>query len=419
MAKLRLGVIGAGSWTMSSHLPNLIKHRDEIEFAMAHGPAQPGRLRLHVRPSARRWSCKEAGHFLRGAGSGFNLSRRPADDRGSVSMTPSERAWSSASKTATPTATVDQFGLGTVSLRSERPKVAFAILDAWRAAGGRLIDTAAVYGAGESERAIGAWLRARDVRDEVVLLTKGAHPDPSDWVSRMTPDAIEADLTASLVRLGVKSVDVYLVHRDDPSVPVGVILEALAAQVAAGRVRAYGVSNWTPARLDEALDYIEAHNMPPLAWSSSYFGLASPVVPSLPGVVDASDGASRDWYASHATRLVAWSPGGNGYFVPDADLAAGRFDAYRDPANLARRERAADLATRRGWTMSQVALAWVLSQPFAPVALIGTTSVAHLREALDAATIRLTEEERRWLEHGGDAVPVEPQAGREEVTWTS
>jgi aryl-alcohol dehydrogenase-like predicted oxidoreductase len=280
--------------------------------------------------------------------------------------------------------------------------VAFDVLDAWVAAGGRWIDTAASYGAGESERAIGAWLRAREARDAVVLLTKAGHPDPSYRVNRVTPGILESDLAGSLLRLGVPSVDILLVHRDDQAMPVGVILETLAAQVAAGRARAYGVSNWTLPRLDEALAYVDAHGLPPLAWSSSYLGLAAPVGPAWPGVVDASDSASRAWYASHPTRLEAWSPVANGFFAGDADLGAERFEAYRTPANLARRERAAELASRLGVTATQVALAWVLCQPFAPVAPIGTTSIAHLTEAIEAAAIDLTDDDLRWLEHGDD-----------------
>jgi aryl-alcohol dehydrogenase-like predicted oxidoreductase len=294
----------------------------------------------------------------------------------------------------------DRLGLGTVALRTDRLDIAFGILDTWLAAGGRLIDTAAVYGTGESERTIGAWLRDRGTRGEVELLTKGAHPDQRDWSSRMTPEAIEGDLAASLDRLGVPTVDAYLVHRDDPSVPIGVILEALAAQVSSGRARSYGVSNWTLARLDAALEYVDAHGLPALTWSSSYLGLASPTSPIWPGGVDACDDASRAWYASHATRLVAWSPGGNGFFVPGADLTIERFDRLRSAGNLARRERAAELAARRGVTMNQVALAWVLGQPSAPIVLIGTTVAGHLAEAIEATRMCLSADELRWLERG-------------------
>ena len=300
---------------------------------------------------------------------------------------------------------VGRLGLGTVALDTERLDVAFEILDAWHAAGGRLVDTAAVYGAGESERAVGAWIRSRGARDEVELLTKGAHPDMTDWSSRMTAEAIHADLTASLERLDVSKVDVYLVHRDDPRVPVDIIVEALAAEVVAGRARSIGVSNWTLERLDVALAYVEARGLPPLAWSSSYFGLAAPSGPIWPGGIDACDEDSRAWYAGHKTRLLAWSPGGNGFFVPGADLTVRRFEPYRSAANLARRERATELAAREGVTPNQIALAWVLGEPSAPIALVGTTSPAHLAEAIGAAQVRLTDVERRRLEDDGTAGP--------------
>ena len=295
---------------------------------------------------------------------------------------------------------LDQLGLGTNLLSTERADLAFGVLDAWRAAGGRLIDTAASYGAGASERVIGDWLRARGTRDSVVLLTKAGHPGDDYRRSRVSPEVIAADLAASLERLGVASVDILLLHRDDPALEVGPLLDALVAQVEAGRASAYGLSNWTIARLDAALAYVDEHGLPALEWSSSYLGLAAPVGEAWPGVVAASDPASRAWYATHPTRLLSWSPVANGFFRADADLDEDRFMAYRSPVNLARRERAGSLGERHGLSMTQVALAWVLCQPFAPCASIGTTSPAHLAEAIAAADVRLTDAELRWLEEG-------------------
>ena len=128
--------------------------------------------------------------------------------------------------------------------------------------------------------------------------------------------------------------------------------------------------------------------------------ILSPVGPLWPGCIDALDDRSRRWYADHEPVLVAWSPGGNGYFADGAGPAAASLEGFDGPVNRERRARVAELAARRGATMSQVALAWVLGQPFAPVALVGTTSVAHLEEALGATTLALTEAERRWLEWG-------------------
>ena len=204
-----------------------------------------------------------------------------------------------------PSRWLGRLGLGTSTLHTDRADLAFPVLDAWLAAGGRLIDTAASYGAGGSERVIGAWLRSRAARESVVLLTKAGHPDDDYRRSRVSPEVIGVDLASSLERLGVPSVDVVLLHRDDTTQPVGPLLEALAAQVVAGRARTYGLSNWTIPRLDEALAYVDDHGLPPLAWSSSYLGLATPVGEAWPGVVAATDAVSRSWYASHATQLLS------------------------------------------------------------------------------------------------------------------
>jgi len=311
---------------------------------------------------------------------------------------------------------VGGLALGTGRFCMDALDVELDVLDAWRDAGGRLIDTASVYGRGESEQAIGTWLRSRGTRDEVVLLTKGAHPDEGDWSSRVTPEIIHSDLTGSLERLGVPAVDIYLVHRDRPAVPVGEILDALAAEVAAGRARSFGVSNWTIGRLDEGNAYAAARGWPPIAWSSPSLALARPAGEPWPGTVDAGDDASRAWYASNQTRMAVWSPTANGYFAADADLADPLFDAYRTPANETRRARAAAFGAARGLTASQVALAWVVNQPVRPVAVIGTRSVAHLREAMAAAAVSLSGADIAWLERGGATTDTPRQ--RQAATWS-
>ena len=251
-----------------------------------------------------------------------------------------------------------------------------------------------------------------------LLLTKGAHPDERDWSDRISPEAIESDLSESLERLGVDAVDIYMVHRDAPAIPVGEILEPLAAAVASGRARSFGVSNWPRWRLDEADTYAASRGWPPIAWVSNSLSLARPAYAPWPGTVDATDDESRAWFAGHPdTRLIAWSPTGNGYFAPDADIGSQAFDAYRSPANEARRARAIEYGASRGLSATQVALAWVISQPIAPVAVIGTASVEHLHEAIAAETIRLTDAEREWLENG-DAADEPPSDRRPEAkTW--
>jgi 1-deoxyxylulose-5-phosphate synthase len=305
---------------------------------------------------------------------------------------------------------VSRVGLGTVRFRQgpRHERDAFAVLDAWLAAGLDLIDSAAVYGAGASERVVGAWLAGSGARDAVTILTKGAHPDMATWASRMTPDAIEADLRDSLERLRTDVVDIYMVHRDDVTVPVGEIVDALDAQVRAGRARSIGASNWTPARLEAAAVYATARGRTPLTSSSVYFGLAEAARPYTPGCVDAGDRASRWWYADRQDRwpLFAWSAQSGGFFADDFDpssAAPEAVGAWDTAANRARRERARAMAGERGVTAAQIALAFVLGQPFRPFALCGARSPAAVEAIIGALAIELDDADRRWLETGSTA----------------
>lgn len=158
---------------------------------------------------------------------------------------------------------IQPLGLGTANYGTTVPaEDAFAQMDAFAAAGGTLIDTARVYGdwapgpAGMSEKTIGRWLRDRGMRQQMILVTKGAHPPLNDMTaSRVTPAAIEQDLTESLSHLETGWIDIYLLHRDDPQVPVGEILDCLEEKRREGRIRCYGCSNWTAARMREAQAY--------------------------------------------------------------------------------------------------------------------------------------------------------------------
>lgn len=294
--------------------------------------------------------------------------------------------------------------LGTVGWRHDARDAAYARLDAFVALGGTLVDTANSYEGGAAESVLGAWLRARDARDDIVLLTKGGHPD-ARWRSRVRPEVVAEDLDASLDRLGTDHVDVLLLHRDDPGIPAGELVAALDAEVRGGRTRAIGLSNWTTTRLDEALAWAAAHGTAPIAVSSPYLGLAQPTGFPWPGCVAADDAASRAWYADRDVVLLAWSAQSGGYFADAFDAAAafaGTVASYDTPGNAARRERARRLAAQLGVTAAEVALAWVLAQPMRPLAAVGVRGPDHLRRAWSALEVapRLGPDDLRWLETG-------------------
>ena len=147
------------------------------------------------------------------------------------------------------------------------------VLDEYVRLGGNAIDTARVYGDGDSERALGVWLSRQSsaARERLVIVSKGAHP--SGARKRVTPEEIERDLRES-VELLHGPIDVYLLHRDDPSVPVGTIIEALNALREAGLIRAFGTSNWTTARIDEANAWAAEHGLEGFCLSSQHLSLA-------------------------------------------------------------------------------------------------------------------------------------------------
>lgn len=296
-----------------------------------------------------------------------------------------------------------RIGLGTVNFSFARRDAAFAILDAWVGLGGDVIDSAARYGLGEAESVLGSWLAARGARDQVVLLTKGGHPDPA-WRSRLSPEAVSADLSGSLERLRTDSVDIFMLHRDDPAIPVGELVDVLHQQVVAGRARSVGVSNWSIGRLDAAIADAAARGRTPLTSSSVYVGLAPWREPPWPGCVDALDEASRAWYARPgAPPNFAWSSQSGGVFAGDFDPARAAAEVvagWDTPDTHARRLRARALGRELDATAAQVALAYVLAGPGRTVALVGARDVVALGAAWDTLDLALSPEQWRWLERG-------------------
>ena len=121
---------------------------------------------------------------------------------------------------------------GTVMVNSEEIEKGFALLDEVFELGCTTFDTGHVYGNGDNERTVGRWINERGLRDKVVILGKGAHHNQDR--KRVTPFDITADLHDSLARFKTDYIDLYVLHRDDPAVPVGPIVETLNEHFEAG-----------------------------------------------------------------------------------------------------------------------------------------------------------------------------------------
>ena len=272
--------------------------------------------------------------------------------------------------------------------------VSLDLFDAFRDLGGNLVDTGREYG--NAEPIVGRWLRERRLDHEIVVLTKGAHHDNDTGRKRVNPAEITQDLEESLHALGRESIDIYCLHRDDPDAPVGPILEILSQHRRAGRIRVLGASNWSAARLEEAAQYAARHGLEGFACSSPGLSLADPQEEPWPGCVTIHGREGRAWYGHRQLPVFAWASLAGGFFagVRSADVLR----VYENGGNRERLRRARALAARKGATASQVALAWVLHQPFPTYALIGPRSVAELRESVAALDLTLTPAESRWLD---------------------
>ncbi len=303
---------------------------------------------------------------------------------------------------------------GTVMVNSAEWESSAALLDGVFELGCTAFDTAHVYRGGDNERTVGRWIRERGLRERVVLIGKGAHHNADR--KRVTPFDITADLHDSLARFQTGYIDLYLLHRDDPSVPVGPIVETLNEHHAAGRIRAFGGSNWTHTRVAEANEYAYAHNLVPFAASSPNFSLAEQVREPWPDCISLSGPAgesARQWYAERGMALFTWSSLAGGFFSGrfrrdnldqfTAALDKTCVDAYAYEQNFQRLDRAEQLGREKGLSLPQVALAYVLSQPLNIFALVGCNTPAEFRANAEAASVRLTPAEMAWLDLRAEA----------------
>jgi aryl-alcohol dehydrogenase-like predicted oxidoreductase len=270
------------------------------------------------------------------------------------------------------------------------------VWDAWMEAGGNAFDTGFVYGGGLHEKVLGDWIAARGVARDVVVIAKGAH------TPYCVPDAIAVQLDISLERLGLSSAPIYIMHRDNPAVPVGEFVDALNALHAAGRIGIFGGSNWSPARLAEANAYATANGLQPMRLLNNNLSLAVMEKPVWAGCITSNDATTLAFLRDTGTAHLSWSSQARGYFLPEslrnrlpADTAPET--CFGSPANAERRRRAETLAAERGLSAHNIATAWVLSQGFPSLALIGPRSPGEIASTLPGLTASLTPTEVAWL----------------------
>lgn len=307
---------------------------------------------------------------------------------------------------------VSELCLGTMTFGAESDEArSHEQLDMFVDAGGTLVDTADVYSAGVSEEIIGRWLaaRPREVTDRVVIATKGRFAtDPGPNGNGLSARHLTRALDASLRRLGVDAVDLYQVHAYDPHTPMDETLRTLDGFAQAGKIRYYGLSNFTGWQLTTAVLTARALGLrEPVTLQPQYSLLVREIEWEIvPAALDVGMG------------LLPWSPLGGGWLSgkyrrdqrPTGDTRLGEdpdrgMEAY-DRRGSDRTWRVIDavgaVAEARGLTMAEVALAWVNNRPGVASTIIGARTTEQLEMNLRAAGLELSSEECSALDEASD-----------------
>lgn len=300
---------------------------------------------------------------------------------------------------------------GTASFeKQDNDEEYFSFLDKYVEYGGTCIDSARTYcswvegGEGSSEKAIGRWLKARNNRKDMVIVTKGGHPRHETMkVSRLSRKDLEYDLVESLKALQTDHIDIYFLHRDDPKIPVEDIMPVLNDFVKAGKVHFLGASNWQTDRIEEANRYAEANGLEPFRISQIYYSLAHTSKEAIGDeTIACMDMKSFMWYNKNRFPVMAFSPQAKGFFSKVAlgeSITDQMESQFVSTANLARLARVKEICKQTGDTPAMVALGYLNSQPFPVSSVFSVTKLWQLEEDMKAADITFDAKQLAFLEN--------------------
>ena len=279
---------------------------------------------------------------------------------------------------------------------------AFAMFDHYFSLGGNTFDTAYIYNNGKSDVYLGRWMNHRGLRDQVVVLGKGAHtPD-------CYPHLIRPQLEESLDRLKTDHLDLYCLHRDNLEVPVSEFIDALNELKEEGLISLMGASNWSLSRFSESSTYAEASGKDAFSLLSNNFSLARMLEPVWPGCESCSEDDFTDFLKEKQIAIFPWSSQARGFFLEQQEFEGSLHIAnpneneqnrvWLSADNLERRKRCFSLAEEKRIEPIELALAFVLNQDFPSFPLIGPRNFFETKSSLKALEVKLSKDERDWLD---------------------
>ncbi|ELZ13333.1 aldo/keto reductase [Haloterrigena salina JCM 13891] len=267
-------------------------------------------------------------------------------------------------------------------------------------------DTANMYSKGESERILGEALEGH--REESVVATKGyfqmREDDPNS--GGLSRKAIEQELEASRERLGMDTIDLYQIHRWDDDTPIETTMRALDDAVRRGHVRYLGASSMWAHQFAESLQTSDRLGLERFVTMQNHYNL----------VYREEEREMLPLCEKEDVGVVSWSPLARGYLTrPHEEIDATTrgeneehlYDhPYREGGGREINERVAEIAADKGATMAQISLSWLLHKDWVDAPIVGTTSVEHLEQAVEALEIDLSASDIAYLEEPYEPVPV-------------
>lgn len=289
-------------------------------------------------------------------------------------------------------------------------ETAFQLLDAFIEAGGNMVDTANVYAdwaspvKSISEKTIGEWMASRGCRENMVVTTKGGHPDCSTMHdSRMTREEIVCDLENSLRNLKTDRIDLYWLHKDDESIPVESLIDITDSLVHSGKVRYIGVSNWRYDRIRRANAYAAKTGRAPILASQIQYSIGQVNYDALPYLILGMSPHDEEYdrYCADSLNMFAYSAQAKGFFSM-VEKGNGSTDFVSDDAknsylneeNLATARRLMQYSKENGTTVAALVIAALVQDTrLNTFAQVGIKTIERLKQALMFSEIVLSQKE--------------------------
>ncbi|WP_294195304.1 aldo/keto reductase [uncultured Sphingomonas sp.] len=285
-------------------------------------------------------------------------------------------------------------------------EASFAVLDAFVAGGGTMIDTADVYSAwvdghrgGESETMIGEWLKRSGHRDRVLIATKVGML-PGEGGEKLAPARIAAACEASLKRLGTDRIDLYFAHQDDEATAQDAVAEAFARLVREGKVRVLGASNFHAARLKSAIETARAAGLPHYQVLQPEYNLVSR---------HKFEGELQDYCVTENIGVIPYYGLASGFLTGkyrsrddlSQSVRGAGMGKLLDGKGRAVLEAMDEVAADTGATLAQLALAWLMAQPGVTAPIASATSARQVEDLLGAINVDLSDAQRERLTLAG------------------